>query len=102
MIISNPRDERIHAWLLGQFHPTILAKVEADLTARGTRLYTSHICKELDVKPPDEIFKSTAEELAAEARIKAEKSAAAKEAGLKEIRRFRDEVKAKNGQKPAA
>jgi len=102
VIINGPRDERIHAWLLTQFHPSILATAEAAVVARGKLAYLSHICKELDVKPPDEIFNSTAEELAAEAKAKANKSEAVKAAGLAELKRLRDEFKARNGRKPPA
>jgi hypothetical protein len=62
VIIQNVRDERIHAWLLTQFHPSILERAEAAVVGRGKPAYLSHICKELDVKSPPEIYNSTADE----------------------------------------
>lgn len=88
MMIKTVRDERVRDWLSDQFHASILTAAEAAIEARGQIPYPSMICKELKVRAPDDAYKSTPNEIAADAKAKAEKSAAIRVAAREELRRL--------------
>jgi hypothetical protein len=74
--IFSDKDERIAAWLAATVDATAISAAVDTVTARGQKPYLSHICKQLNVRPPDAVW--------APVDVTAQATAAAKSKAIRE------------------
>ena len=56
IILENDKDHRCLKWLLEQHGQAKIDDAAANIAARGSRIYTSSIAKELKTRVPDEVW----------------------------------------------
>lgn len=54
--VTGDKDERIAAWLTATVDATAISAAVDTVTARGQKPYLSHVCKQLNVRPPDAVW----------------------------------------------
>ena len=89
IILENDKDHRCLAWLLEQHGQAKVDAAAATIAARGSKLFTSSLAKELKTRVPDEVWKMQgAEKILVRSKLQtlrdefAERAALRKEKGL--------------------
>jgi len=70
--VTSDKDGRIAAWLTSTVDATAISAAVDAVIARGQRPYLSHICKQLNVRPPDAIWTPVDVDAVAAAALKSE------------------------------